>query len=120
MISLQKIIPVQMDQIKAAFPGLLIATLIAISAKFLSEHYGAPAMLLALLLGIALHFLSEEGKCVSGIKFAASPLLRIGVALLGARHVAITSYPSAKYCLVYSSPIPRLAPVTNTTAIGWL
>lgn len=42
-------------------------------------------MLLALLLGIALHFLSEEGKCVSGIKFGASPLLRIGVALLGAR-----------------------------------
>lgn len=85
MTRLQNLIPFQMDLIRAVFPGLLIAILVALAAKFLSEHYGAPAMLLALLLGIALHFLSEEGKCVSGIKFAASPLLRIGVALLGAR-----------------------------------
>ena len=85
MTRLQNLIPFQMDHIRAIFPGLLIAILVALAAKFLSEHYGAPAMLLALLLGIALHFLSEEGKCVSGIKFAASPLLRIGVALLGAR-----------------------------------
>lgn len=72
-------------QSKTIFPGLLVATLVALAAKFLSEHYGAPAMLLALLLGIALHFLAEEGKCVDGVKFAGSSLLRIGVALLGAR-----------------------------------
>ncbi|HBR98899.1 MAG TPA: putative sulfate exporter family transporter, partial [Gammaproteobacteria bacterium] len=56
-----------------------------VAAQYLSEHYGAPAMLMALLLGIAFHFLSEEGGCVRGIEFTARTVLRIGVALLGAR-----------------------------------
>ncbi|MEO0329824.1 MAG: putative sulfate exporter family transporter, partial [Pseudomonadota bacterium] len=67
------------------FQGVLVALVVAISAQFLAEHYGAPAMLMALLLGIALNFLAEEGKCTSGITFSASILLRIGVALLGVR-----------------------------------
>ncbi len=65
--------------------GVLVATLIAIASKFLSEHYGAPAMLMALLLGIAFHFLSEDGPCKAGIEFSSRTVLRIGVALLGAR-----------------------------------
>src|SRR5699024_4884263 len=39
------------------FPGFAVSALIAATAQFLSEHYGAPAMLLALLLGLALNFL---------------------------------------------------------------
>lgn len=66
-------------------PGMLVAVVIAVAAKFLSEHYGAPAMLMALLLGIAFHFLAEEGKCVKGVEFTARTVLRFGVALLGAR-----------------------------------
>ena len=66
-------------------PGFLIAATVAITAQFLSEHYGVPAMLMALLLGIAFHFLAEEGRCVPGIEFTAKKVLRIGVALLGAR-----------------------------------
>ena len=66
-------------------PGLFVCALVALSAQFLSEHYGAPAMLMALLLGMALHFLAEEGKCVAGISFTAKRILRIGVALLGVR-----------------------------------
>ncbi|MEN0000852.1 MAG: putative sulfate exporter family transporter, partial [Pseudomonadota bacterium] len=31
------------------------------------------------------HFLAEEGRCVPGIEFSAKTILRIGVALLGAR-----------------------------------
>jgi uncharacterized integral membrane protein (TIGR00698 family) len=65
--------------------GVLVATLIAIASKFLSEQYGAPAMLMALLLGIAFHFLSEEGPCKAGIEFSSRTVLRVGVALLGAR-----------------------------------
>lgn len=65
--------------------GFLVALVIAVAAQFLSEHYGAPAMLMALLLGIAFHFLAEEGPCVDGIAFTAKTVLRIGVALLGAR-----------------------------------
>ncbi len=66
-------------------PGVLVSTVVAIAAQFLSEHYGAPAMLMALLLGIAFHFLAVEGRCVSGIAFTSRIMLRIGVALLGAR-----------------------------------
>lgn len=67
------------------FPGVLVAVLVALSAQFLSEHYGAPAMLMALLLGVPLHFLAEEGKCVRGIEFSVTFILRLGVALLGVR-----------------------------------
>lgn len=66
-------------------PGFLVALVVAITAQFLSDHYGAPAMLLALLLGIALHFLAEEGRAVAGVEFTAKTVLRFGVALLGAR-----------------------------------
>ncbi len=74
-----------MKEFNKNFPGIAISVLIAIAAKFLSEHYGAPTMLIALLLGMALHFLSEEGRAVSGIIFCSKTVLRIGVALLGAR-----------------------------------
>ena len=66
-------------------PGLAASGIVAIAAMFLSEHYGASAMLFALLLGMALNFLGTEGKTVPGIQFAASIVLRIGVALLGLR-----------------------------------
>jgi uncharacterized membrane protein YadS len=42
-------------------------------------------MLMALLIGVAFHFLAEDGQCVAGINFASKTVLRIGVALLGAR-----------------------------------
>lgn len=69
----------------ALAPGLLVSAVLAIAAQFLSDHYGAPAMLLALLLGMALSFLAEEGRCVPGIEFSGRSVLRLGVALLGAR-----------------------------------
>lgn len=68
--------------------GLLAATTIGAAALFVSEHYGGPAVLYALLLGMAFNFLSEDAKVVPGMMFASSTLLRIGVALLGARIAA--------------------------------
>jgi uncharacterized integral membrane protein (TIGR00698 family) len=52
---------------------------------FLSQHYGAPVMLMALLLGMAFHFLSQDGRCVAGIEFVSTRVLRIAVGLLGAQ-----------------------------------
>lgn len=69
----------------ALAPGILLAFTVATAATFLGEHYGAPVMLFALLLGMAFHFLSQEGRCAAGIQFTSKRLLRIGVALLGAR-----------------------------------
>lgn len=76
----------QRSQLEAIFPGFAVSVLVAATAQFLSDHYGAPAMLLALLLGLALNFLAEDGtKTAPGIAFTARTVLRLGVALLGAR-----------------------------------
>lgn len=73
------------EPLTQVLPGVLVCATVALAAQFLSDHYGAPAMLMALLLGIAFHFLAEEGRAVAGIGFTSRTVLRIGVALLGAR-----------------------------------
>lgn len=73
-------------RLRGLFPGIAVSVLVAVTAQFLAEHYGAPAMLMALLLGLALNFLAEPGtRTVTGVEFSAKTVLRIGVALLGAR-----------------------------------
>ena len=68
------------------FPGIAVSLLVAVAAQFLSDHYGAPAMLMALLMGLALNFLAENGtRTQAGVEYAARTVLRLGVALLGAR-----------------------------------
>ncbi len=70
---------------RAILPGLLLSAMIAFTAVFLAEHYNAPAMLFALLLGMAFNFLSEQPTMESGVGFSSRSVLRIGIALLGAR-----------------------------------
>ena len=69
----------------AVYPGFLVALTIALASTWLSQHYGAPVMLFGLLFGMAFHFLHEDGPCVAGIDFSSRTVLRVGVALLGAR-----------------------------------
>ena len=96
-------------------PGVICAAVVAIAAMFMSEHYGASSMLFALLLGMALNFLGQEGKCVAGIQFAASTLLRTGVALLGLRITLgeITALGTNTALMV-------VAAVALTILFGWL
>ncbi|MFM2447417.1 MAG: hypothetical protein RI936_1864 [Pseudomonadota bacterium] len=68
--------------------GVLAATTIALAALFVSEHYGGPAVLYALLLGMAFNFLAEDERVAPGMLFASGTVLRVGVALLGARIAA--------------------------------
>jgi uncharacterized membrane protein YadS len=70
------------------YPGLLVAATIALAATWLSQQYRSPVMLFALLFGMTFHFLYEEGRCVVGIEFSSKAVLRVGVALLGARITA--------------------------------
>lgn len=72
-------------QVRDLAPGILLSFTIATAATFLGEHYGAPTMLFALLIGMAFHFLSQDEKTATGIEFTSKRLLRVGVALLGAR-----------------------------------
>lgn len=74
--------------LRAVYPGVLVALTIALASSWLSLHYTAPVMLFALLFGMAFHFLHEEGRCVAGIEFSSKAILRLGVALLGARITA--------------------------------
>lgn len=73
-------------RLRSIAPGVLICGLIAATAQFLSEHYGSPAMLMALLLGMTMNFiLDEPSRAAEGVQYSAKVLLRVGVALLGAR-----------------------------------
>ena len=71
--------------ITANLPGVMVCVVIALAATFLSEHYGGPQLLYALLIGMSLHFLSTNANVNSGINFCSKSILRVGVALLGAR-----------------------------------
>ena len=66
-------------------PGIIVAIIIAIAAKFLANNYEVPAMLMAILIGMSLNFLSEEGKCVEGLKFSSKKILYLGIILLGSK-----------------------------------
>lgn len=67
-------------------PGVAVSILVATTAQFLAEHYGAPAMLMALLIGLSLNFLAEpDTRTAAGVSWSARTILRVGVALLGAR-----------------------------------
>ncbi len=67
------------------WPGLLMSVVIAVAATFIAEHRGGPTLLYALLLGMALNTVAGEGRAKPGVDLAARRILRLGVALLGAR-----------------------------------
>lgn len=73
------------EKARALAPGVFLAATIAFASRFVSERYGGPVMLYALLFGIAFNFLGDDDRCKAGIVFASKTVLRIGVALLGAR-----------------------------------
>ncbi len=87
------------------FPGLMCCLTVALAARFLSDHYGAPQLLFALLLGLAFHFLSEVDSCLPGVEFSATVLLKTGVALLGFRitYDEVASLGGANILLVLSA-----------------
>lgn len=69
----------------ALAPGLLLALAVALAARFLGMHYGAPVMLFALLIGMAFNFLDEDPRFAAGLALASKAMLRAGIVLLGLR-----------------------------------
>ncbi len=65
--------------------GFIICLVVGMAAKFVSQSYGGPTILYALLMGMAFNYLSVESRCAAGIQFSAKAILRLGIALLGAR-----------------------------------
>ncbi len=101
--------------IRNVTPGLVFCAIIALSAAFLSQNYGGPAVLYALLLGMPFHFLNQERRLATGIRFSSRDILRLGVALLGAR---ITLEQIVKV----GAPVMMavIFSVCATIAFGWL
>jgi len=67
------------------WPGMLMCAVIAVAATFIADHRGGPTLLYTLLLGMALNTVAGEGRAKPGVDLAARRVLRVGVALLGAR-----------------------------------
>lgn len=74
------------EHARRVVPGLILCSLVAMAAQFVSDHTQSPAMLMALLFGMAISFLGEtETSLTEGISFTAKSVLKIGIVLLGAR-----------------------------------
>jgi uncharacterized integral membrane protein (TIGR00698 family) len=105
------------------YPGLLVAATIALAATWLAQQYRSPVMLFALLFGMTFHFLYEEGRCVAGIEFSSKAVLRVGVALLGARITAhqileLGAMPIATVVVAIVSTIALGALVAKRLGLG--
>lgn len=71
--------------IRDVLPGLALATIAALAAAWLSEHYGAPLILMGLLIGLGLNFVNSDLRLSPGLTFGSQTLLRIGIVLIGAQ-----------------------------------
>ncbi|MFD2206825.1 YeiH family protein [Kiloniella antarctica] len=73
------------SQFRTLMPGIILSVVLAFAATFISDHHGGPTLLYALLFGMSLNSLIEGSSAKPGIEFTGRSILRIGVALLGAR-----------------------------------
>src|SRR5205085_6213581 len=73
------------DRLARNGPGVLLSITVGMAATFVSNVYGGPTVLFALLLGMAFNFISAESRFAPGVGLSSFSILRIGVALLGAR-----------------------------------
>lgn len=103
------------QRLLALWPGTLLCGVIALAAAFIGNVHGGPPLLYALFFGISFHFLSTDAKLRDGVDFCAGTVLRIGVALLGAR---ITATQIAE--LGWHTAAVVVAAVFSTIAAGVL
>ena len=66
-------------------PGIVLACLLGLAAMWVGQAWPIPPVLAALALGIGLSFLFDRLALTGGIEVSARDLLRVGVALLGAK-----------------------------------
>jgi uncharacterized integral membrane protein (TIGR00698 family) len=100
-------------RLAARWPGLLVCAVIAMAASLISRLHGGPQLLYALLLGIAFHFLHADVRIRPGVELCTGFVLRMGVALLGAR---ITLEQIA--ALGWSTALSVVACVFSTVLLG--
>lgn len=67
------------------YSGVALCVVLALAGSFLADHYGAPALVLVLLLGFGFASQAADSRLHPGVEFCSRQVLRIGIALLGAR-----------------------------------
>ena len=103
-------------------PGIFLASVIALAALAIGERYDAPVMLFALLIGMALSHLNEDPKLRPGLRFAASSLLKAGVAVLGLTisvHTFEAMGLSAVLMIIILMMLTLAAGILLGRAMGW-
>jgi len=101
------------DALAARWRGLLLCAVIAMAASLIARLHGGPQLLYALLFGVSFHFLYEDARIRPGVELCTSLVLRLGVALLGAR---ITLEQIA--ALGWSTALAVVACVLSTVLLG--
>lgn len=71
--------------VRLRYPGAALCVVLALAGSFLANHYGAPALVLVLLLGFGFANQAADTRLQPGVEFCSRQVLRIGIALLGAR-----------------------------------
>jgi uncharacterized integral membrane protein (TIGR00698 family) len=99
---------------RGVWPGVLLAGVVAVASTFIADHRGGPTLLYALLLGMALNPVAVEGMAKPGVNFVARRVLRVGVALLGARITVEQLGALGPYHVAI-----LVAAVVATIAFGW-
>ncbi|HSW20779.1 MAG TPA: putative sulfate exporter family transporter [Ramlibacter sp.] len=92
-----------------------LSAVIAMAATLVSTLHGGPQFLYALFFGVAFHYLSHDPKTRPGVEFCSRTVLRVGVALLGARITA-----SQIMGLGWSTAAIVIAAVVSTLLCGVL
>lgn len=75
----------RLQRLSALGPGVLLAGVVSLAATFAAQLSGGAPLVYALVLGVALHWAAEDARAQPGLAWAAGPLLRLGVGLLGVR-----------------------------------
>jgi len=99
---------------RGVWPGVLLAGVVGVASTFIADHRGGPTLLYALLLGMALNPVAVEGMAKPGVDFVARRVLRVGVALLGARITVEQLGALGPYHVAI-----LVAAVVATIAFGW-
>ncbi len=100
--------------LRALVPGVALAVLVALASAWISDHHGGPTLLYALLIGMAFNFLAGNPACQPGIALASRQILRLGVALLGARITA-----TQVMALGWEPALIVVVGVLATMLVGW-
>lgn len=81
----QQLLASPLAALRRIYPGVALCAVLALAGSFLAEHYAAPALMLVLLLGFGFFSLGGDAQLHAGVGFCSRQVLRLGVALLGAR-----------------------------------